>query len=119
MTPPPPPALNGGLYTGAPFPADAPWRNFPVTADAGFYSFANLNNTSTAPHAALYQMPGNSIRPGNNTPFVPSGYANSKLPSFDAVCVPSQPTLNACPSAYVYDNVACGNMGFRGLSLIG
>lgn len=119
MQAPPKPTLNGGLYTGNPFPPNAPWRNFPVTPDAGFYSFTNLNRTSTAPHEALYHMPASSIRPGNNTPFVPSDYAKSKLPSFDAVCVPTDPKVNACPNPYVYDNVECGNMGFRGLRLLG
>lgn len=62
--PPPPPILNGGLYTGEPFQKDAPWANVPVIADADYMTNINLRSANPPPQA-LYQYPGNT-RPGNN-----------------------------------------------------
>lgn len=62
--PPPPRALNGGLYTGEPFIPGAPWANVPVIPDADFMTNVNLRSANPPPQA-LYQYPGN-VRPGNN-----------------------------------------------------
>ena len=61
---PPPPSLNGGLYTGAPFTPEAPWRNFPATPDVSYMVHQNLKSAHPPPGADT-QYPG-SIRPGNN-----------------------------------------------------
>lgn len=62
--PPPAPSLNGGLYTGAAFAPDAPWRNFPATPDGAYLTHYNLRS-ARPPAAALFQFQG-SHRPGNN-----------------------------------------------------
>jgi hypothetical protein len=103
-TPLPPPSLNGGLYTGAPFAEGAPWRNFPVPPDAGHYLFGNLQGVASAPVAARYMMPGGGLRPGNNTPMIPDDYARSRVPHLNAVCIPEK-AFNT-----VVDN---DNRGFR------
>lgn len=61
----PPPALNGGLYTGEPFAKDAPWANVPVVPDTAYLIHYNLRSANP-PTEALYQYPGYT-RPGNNT----------------------------------------------------
>lgn len=63
-TPVPPRKVNGGLYTGEAFPADAPWRNFPVIPDASYMINVNLRSANP-PLQALFQYPGGT-RPGNN-----------------------------------------------------
>jgi hypothetical protein len=63
-TPPPPPAKNGGLYTGESFAPGAPYRNFPAQPDASFLVQANLMSAGPPPGATT-QPPG-TIRPGNN-----------------------------------------------------
>lgn len=92
----PAPSLNGGLYTGTPFASNAPWRNYPVPPDAGFYNFGSLRETS-APLAARYMVPGGGLRPGNNTPLLPADYLDNRIVELNAICVP--------PSAYA-DTVA-------------
>lgn len=62
--PPPPRALNGGLYTGEPFAKDAPWGNVPVIPDTDYMTHVNLRS-ARPPIQALFQYPGNT-RPGNN-----------------------------------------------------
>ncbi len=64
----PPPSLNGGLYTGRPFAADAPHRNFPVAPDAGYMTFHNLRGAAPPPDAICQPPAGGGLRPGNNTP---------------------------------------------------
>lgn len=63
-TPPPPPSLNGGLYTGEPFAPGAPWANVPATPDVSHMTAVNLKSARPPP-GALTQFAG-SIRPGNN-----------------------------------------------------
>ena len=62
--PPPPRALNGGLYTGEPFKENAPWANVPVVPDVDYMNNVNLRSANPPPQA-LYQYQGN-VRPGNN-----------------------------------------------------
>ena len=62
--PPPPRALNGGLYTGEKFLAGAPWANVPVVPDVDYMTNVNLRSANPPPQA-LFQYPGN-VRPGNN-----------------------------------------------------
>lgn len=83
--PPPPPSFNGGLYTGEPFQTGAPWRNYPVTPDAGYYNFTNLPD---APVIAQHHVPGGGLRPGNNTPLLPSDFASSRVDGLNAICIP-------------------------------
>jgi hypothetical protein len=111
FVPPPPPTLNGGLYTGEPFPADAPWRNFPVEPDAGVYAFGNLRGL--APEPALYMLPGGGLRPGNNTPLLPQDFASNRVTDLNAVCVPA--------AAYAPQSATGqeGNRGFREFAYIG
>lgn len=68
--PPPGPVLNGGLYTGAPFQAGAPWRNFPATPDATYMTAVNLQSANPPPGATA-QIAG-SVRPGNNYQELPT-----------------------------------------------
>lgn len=63
-TPPPPRALNGGLYTGEKFLEGAPWGNVPVIPDVDYMTNVNLRSANPPPRA-LFQYPGNT-RPGNN-----------------------------------------------------
>lgn len=85
--PPPPPSLNGGLYTGEPFKKGAPYANIPVTPDAGYMIHYNLRSANP-PLDALFQYPGN-IRPGNNFQTMPGiKYASEK---YNLLC-----TANAC-----------------------
>lgn len=58
------PTLNGGLYTGEPFAADAPWRNFPSRPDAVHMIQTNLKSANPPP-CATTMIPG-GWRPGNN-----------------------------------------------------
>jgi hypothetical protein len=67
---PPAPVLNGGLYTGAPFQPDAPWRNFPAVPDGTYMTQVNLQSASPPP-GALVQHQG-STRPGNNYQILPN-----------------------------------------------
>jgi hypothetical protein len=62
--PPPPRALNGGLFTGEPFAKGAPWANVPVIPDVDYMTNVNLRS-ARPPTQALFQYPGNT-RPGNN-----------------------------------------------------
>lgn len=64
FVPPPPRALNGGLYTGEPFAKGAPWANVPVIPDVDYMTNVNLRSANPPP-GALFQYPGNT-RPGNN-----------------------------------------------------
>ena len=99
FVPPPPPSHNGGLYTGAPFAPNAPWRNFPVKPDAGFYNFGSLAQVSSAPPAARYMVPGGGLRAGNNTPLIPPAFANSRIGNLNAMCIPSEafaPSASSC-----------------------
>eukprot|EP00877_Chromochloris_zofingiensis_P001655 jgi/Chrzof1/11490/UNPLg00422.t1 len=61
---PPPPQLNGGLYTGQPFKADAPYRNYPVSPDVGTMIHDNLRSAEP-PAEALMHYPSGGHRPGN------------------------------------------------------
>lgn len=67
--PPPPPSLNGGLYSGEPFAPKAPYANIPVVPDVGYMIHYNLRSANPPP-GAIYQYPGN-IRPGNNFQSMP------------------------------------------------
>ena len=92
---PPPPSLNGGLYTGEPFMKDAPWRNFPATPDAGYLTNVNLlAGGNRPPWQALYHIPGGGVRPGNNTPYFPADMAGGckRLPTLNIVGVPNRPS---------------------------
>ena len=85
----PPPALNGGLYTGAPFLPNAPWGNVPVIPDADYMTHVNLKSANPPPEA-LSQYPGGP-RPGNNNQTMP-GVNRGGRPiaciSTSADCVP-------------------------------
>ena len=90
--PPPGPSLNAGLYTGQPFQPDAPWRNYPVAPDAGYYNFTNLSTVPTALPLAQHMVPGGGLRPGNNTPLLPQYLTNSRINPLNAICLPDVST---------------------------
>ena len=81
--PPPPPKLNGGLYTGEPFKEGAPWANVPVIADIDYMIHHNLRSANP-PIEALFQYPG-QVRPGNNYQAM-TGLA--KPNGYDMICAP-------------------------------
>lgn len=64
--PVPPRAVNGGLYTGKPFAAGAPWGNVPVEPEPGAYAL-HLKATGAPPPTGETMMPF-GVRPGNNAP---------------------------------------------------
>lgn len=72
----PPPALNGGWFTGKPFAPDAGWRTFPVRPQVEDM-LAGL--ASTTPGATSL-MPGGT-RPGNNEQTTPgcTYYPNTRI----------------------------------------
>lgn len=80
----PPPALNGGLFTGEPFKKDAPYANIPIVPDAGYMIHYALRSANP-PVEALYQYPG-GFRPGNNTPIMP-GVQKYKDGRYGVLCV--------------------------------
>lgn len=102
--PPPPPSLNGGLYTGEEFMHNAPWRNHPSMPDASFAVQRNLQ-TANPPPGATFQPPG-TIRQGNNV-FAEPAAALGKLSERHALfCVDAtEDALRAAPkprSHYVH-----------------
>jgi len=100
-TPPPPPSLNGGLYTGEPFAKGAPWGNVPVTPDAGVYNFTNL--PPSAPKLAKFMVPGGGFRPGNSAPMLPSDFVASRPGGLNMICIPNAASKNVntdCGSAH-------------------
>ena len=45
-------------------------------------------------------VPGGGLRPGNNTPLLPSDYADNRIANLDAICVPASAyAVPAAPSA--------------------
>lgn len=86
---PPSPTPNGGLYTGQPFEAGAPWRNFPATPDSGYLMHVSLRSARPPP-GARFHLPGGGLRPGNNTPVLPVELLESthKLTEINTMCVP-------------------------------
>ena len=98
--PPPPRALNGGLYTGEPFAKDAPWANVPVVPDVDYMTNVNLRSAHP-PTQALYQYPGNT-RPGNNF------QANTGLQQYTGDRGFTAPYNFSCiPCANMKENVTC------------
>jgi len=65
-SPVPPPALNGGLFTGEPFMKGAPWANVPQRPTSAYLTNQALRSSSIAPIGALFQM-NVGYRPGNNS----------------------------------------------------
>lgn len=85
--PPPPPSLNGGLYTGEPFLPGAPWRNFPAVPDSSYLVHVNLRSAHPPP-GAQFQYPAAGHRPGNNYSPMP-GVRPMEAPLRDVLCVPN------------------------------
>jgi hypothetical protein len=85
----PPPSLNGGRYTGQPFQKDAPWGNFPALPDAGYLNTVALRSADPPP-GAQYHIPGGGLRPGNNTPVLPTEMTamNRRVKGLNVVCMP-------------------------------
>lgn len=84
---PPQPTINGGWYTGEPFPTSAPWRNFEVTPDVSFMIHRNLSSANPPP-GAIFQYPG-SYRPGNNAQSMPGVTPSGG--AMDIMCTRSTP----------------------------
>jgi hypothetical protein len=100
FVPPPPPSLNGGLYTGEPFAHGAPWANVPATPDASYMVHFALRSANPPP-GAIYQYPA-AIRPGNSYTYM---YGVSKVPGpYPIYCVdkPSSTQTNDRFSKYAY-----------------
>lgn len=64
-SPIPPPALNGGLYTGEKFLDGAPWANVPVRPTSAYMINQTLRSANP-PIQALFQLQS-GFRPGNNS----------------------------------------------------
>ena len=63
-TPPPPPSLNGGLYSGEPFEKGAPWANVPMIPDATYMTHVALTYGNEVTPGSTVQYP--ATRPGNS-----------------------------------------------------
>jgi hypothetical protein len=114
-TPPPPPSLNGGLYTGAPFQKGAPWGNVPVAPDAGVYNFTNL--PPSAPALARYMLPGGGFRPGNSSPMIPEAFARSRADGLNMLCIPETPR-NQAGAAPPVTGPGCAGAAYRGFGYL-
>jgi hypothetical protein len=77
----PPRSLNGGLYTGTPFNADALWGNVPVIPDT-YYMIHHQLKTCNPPPGATSHYP-HTARPGNNPLTMPD---KQTLPMYNIVC---------------------------------
>ena len=108
--PAPAPTLNGGLYTGQAFPADAPWRNFPAAPEAGYY--LSVPFAGVAPPGARYQVPGGGLRPGNSTPLLPEEAVVQRFADMPLMCAPRD-----TPAELAAGKVAAGSAG-RGFSAL-
>ena len=64
----PPRQVNGGLYTGEPFEANAAWGNIPIVPEADVYS---QKLKEVAPPFGANHIPGYT-RKGNNTQNFPN-----------------------------------------------
>lgn len=92
----PPPSLNGGLYVGQPFEANAPWANIPILPDTS-YKMAFALKTANPPPGAHTHYPG-TVRPGNNEPIYQDITVNSS--KYNIACAkPEQPS---------YGHTQCG-----------
>ena len=98
-------SLNGGLYTGEPFKANAPWANVPVVPDAAYMIHYNLRSANPPPEALLH-YPG-TVRPGNNEPVYDGitrlGGVNQNCAAPDITTAPrSCPCYKCSMSKYAY-----------------
>ena len=108
FVPPPPRALNGGLYTGERFLEGAPWANVPVVPDVDYMTNINLRSANPPPQA-LYQYPGNT-RPGNNyqqntglTPYKGIGDFAERPYNFSCLpCSQTKSTMRECMCKHIY-----------------
>lgn len=96
--PPPPPQLNGGWYTGTPFPENAPWRNVVVTPDVSYMIHTNLLSANPPPGAS--QQYPTSYRPGNNAPVMTG--TQSYGPSNDMMCIRRDKIVTNAPKFAKY-----------------
>lgn len=98
------PQLNGGLYSGEPFQANAPWGNVEVKPDTGYMMNMNLLSANPPPQA-MYHYPGANHRPGNNTPVLPGivscGGPSSSM-SFKAIATNADNAGNFTGECYSY-----------------
>jgi hypothetical protein len=92
----PPPALNGGLYTGVPFQQNAPWANVQMRPSSAYMTRLGLEKVDIddvlPPSMAYYQMtPG--FRPGNNT----DDTINGLVSCYGLSCVNQPPCVKKAP----------------------
>lgn len=89
-SPVPPPALNGGLFTGQPFQEGAPWANVPVRPTSAYITNVALRSANP-PVQALFQLQS-GFRPGNNSddmmPGVVAFTGDKNFGPFNFACVP-------------------------------
>lgn len=89
-SPVPPPALNGGLYTGERFLDGAPWANVSVRPTASYMTNVTLRSANP-PIDALFQLQS-GYRPGNNSddsmPGVAAFTGDQNFGPFNFPCLP-------------------------------
>lgn len=90
LSPVPPPALNGGLFTGEKFMNGAPWANVQVRPTSAFMNNMTLRSANP-PIQALFQLQA-GYRPGNNSddsmPGVLAFTGDKKFGPFNFPCLP-------------------------------
>lgn len=64
--PPPPPALNGGWYTGEEFEKNAPWATVPVIPDTSLMINQTLRLADIPPPPCAFTQYPACNRPGNS-----------------------------------------------------
>jgi hypothetical protein len=111
--PPPPRALNGGLYTGEKFYEGAPWANVPVVPDVNYMTNVNLRSANPPPKA-LFQYPGN-VRPGNNwqenTGLEPISNYNFACVSCETIKKTTRPVQDVCEKCKHISNISGNSFG--------
>lgn len=92
--PPPPPSLNGGLFTGEAFHKGAPYGNVPVMPDGAYMHTVNLLSAKPPTEAVYQPPPGAAVRPGNSKNDHPLPHFNQYRPQNNLFCanVPGEET---------------------------
>lgn len=94
--PAPEPTLNGGRYTGEPFHADAPYRNFPAMPDGAYMLTANLLSAGPPAAAVRQPPPGANLRPGNNRADYPLKHFHQYRPQNNLFCASTADDDSRC-----------------------
>ncbi len=92
----PKPSMNGGWYTGTPFPEGAPWKSIPMTPDVSYMMTEGLRSANPPPGASQHLQ--GSYRPGNNAQAMPGIAPYGK--TNDIMCVQHTDSLQVPPSKF-------------------